>query len=412
MSDVEVRGITDDEIGAYLRSVVTAFHHGSEVPDEAIEFSRWYMTDLSRRLGAFVDGEVCGTAGSFATELTVPGGLTVPMAAVTQVTVLPTHRRRGLLREMMNVQLHDAVSRREIVAMLIAAEWPIYGRFGYGMAIEAAATIVDTRTAVFRDGATSHGSIEVVDLATLRELAPAAFDRHRVMTPGAITRGPIAWDMLTDVRPRPGETPSKNRARVVHRDSAGEVDGYAVYDSGDEWVHNRPSVKLDVVELIAATDEAYLDLWRYLCAIDWVSEIRAHVRAVDEDLRPLFVDGRVARQADRSDHLWVRLLDVPAALAARRYEVPVALVLDVHDDFFGGGRYRLEGNADAAICVPTEQAADVALNVDVLGAAYLGGSPLGPYAVAGRIDELTPGAVAALDRGMRTAKSPWGTTGF
>ena len=145
MSDIEVRAINDAEIADYLRCVGTAFHMGSEVTDERVEFSRTYMNDLSRRFGAFVDGRLCGTTGSFGAELTVPGGRTVPMAAVTQVTVMPTHRRQGLLREMMHTQLRDAVARGEIVAMLIAAEWPIYGRFGYGMAVEAAATVVDAQ---------------------------------------------------------------------------------------------------------------------------------------------------------------------------------------------------------------------------------------------------------------------------
>jgi predicted acetyltransferase len=164
--------------------------------------------------------------------------------------------------------------------------------------------------------------------------------------------------------------------------------------------------------MITTNDDAEVDLWRYLCAIDWVSEIQAHSRAVDEDVRQLFVDGRVARQAHRSDRMWVRLIDVPAALAARRYEVPLSLVLDVRDDFFGDGRYRVEGDHGSATCVPTDDPADVALDVEVLGAAYLGGSPLHPYVAAGRIEELTPGAVAALDRGMRTARAPWATTGF
>jgi predicted acetyltransferase len=334
------------------------------------------------------------------------------LAAVTQVTVLPTHRRQGLLREMMQVQMDDAVARGEIVAMLVAAEWPIYGRFGYGMAVEAAATIVDARAAVFRDVVAPRGSLEVVDLPSLRALAPDAFDRHRVTTPGAISRPPLMWDLLTGVLVRPGEDPPKHRSRVVHRDIAGVVDGYAVYESGDTWIHNRPSVRLDVLELITATDEAYTDLWRFLCEIDWVSEIRGHVRAVDEDLRPLFVDGRVARQEDRSDHMWVRLLDVPAALAARRYEVPVSIVLDVRDEILGDGRFRLHGDAEDATCTRTDEPADVALDVDVLGAAYLGGSPLRPHVIAGLIDEFTPGAIAALDRSLRTARAPWATTGF
>ena len=411
MSDIEVRAIRDEDIPAWVRCVGTAFHAGSDVSDERVEFTRSIMTDLTRRTAAFVDGLLCGTAGSFAEELTVPGGATVPMAAVTQVTVLPTHRRRGLLREMMQAQLSDIRRRGELVAMLIAAEWPIYGRYGYGHAIEAASTIVDAKAAVFRQPALT-GSVEIVDMPTLRALAPPVFDRHRLVTPGAITRGDLMWDVRTGVMPRPHEPEPKGRVRIVHRAAGGAVDGYAVYDTQEEWVHNRPQVKLSVLELIAATDDAYVDLWRFLCAIDWVTEINAHVRAVDEDLRHLFEDGRVARQADRSDHMWVRLLDVPGALSARRYEVPVSIVLDVRDDVFGDGRYRLEGDASSATCVPTDETADVALGVDVLGAAYLGGAPLAPYAVAGRIDELTPGSVARLERGLRTARAPWATTGF
>ena len=411
MSDVEVRPIRDDEIAAHVRCVSTAFHSGTDVSDERVEFSRSIMNDLSRRFAAFVGGELCGTAGSFVEQLTVPGGTTVPMAAVTQVTVLPTHRRRGLLREMMQAQLADSRQRGELVAMLIAAEWPIYGRYGYGMAIEAAGTVVDAATAEFRDPV-MRGMVEIVDLPTLRRLAPAVFDTHRLRTPGAITRGDLMWDIRTGVIARPHEDPPKNRARVVHRDAAGTVDGYVVYETTEEWVHNRPQIKASVLELITATDEAYVDLWRYLCAIDWVTEVTAHVRAVDEDLRQLFVNGRVARQTDRSDHMWVRLLDVPGALAARRYEVPVSIVLDVRDDLFGDGRYRLEGDATGASCTATDEPADVALEIDVLGAAYLGGAPLTPYVIAGRVDERSPGAVARLDRGMRTARAPWATTGF
>jgi predicted acetyltransferase len=153
--------------------------------------------------------------------------------------------------------------------------------------------------------------------------------------------------------------------------------------------------------------------WRYLCAVDWVAEVRAGVRPVDEDLRPQFVNGRVAWQEDRSDHMWVRLLDVPAALEGRRYEVPVQVVLDVHDPYLErSGRFLLDGGPDGATCGRTDQEPDLSLGIDVLGAAYLGGARLEPYAVAGRIDESTPGAVAALDRGMRTSRAPWATTSF
>jgi predicted acetyltransferase len=411
MSDVVVRAITDDEVRDYLRCVGAGFHMGVDVTDERIEFSRHFMTDLSRRFGAFVDGVLCGTTGSFGSELTVPGGSTVAMGGVTQVTVMPTHRRRGLLREMMDTQLRDSMARAEPVTMLVAAEWPIYGRFGYGMAIEAAATIIDASTAVFVDP-TMRGTVEVVDTQSFREATPVAFDRHRLTCPGSIKREPALWDLIAGIITHPTDKPPKGRMFVVHRSEEGDVDGLAIYEPTDDWVHNQPKVKLNVHELIAVNDVAFTDLLKYLCAIDWVTEVHLHVRGVDEDVRHLFVNGRVARQADRSDHMWVRLLDVPAALAARRYETPVSIVLDVRDDFVGDGRFRLEGDAGGATCMPTTDAAEVAVGVDVLGAAYLGGSSLMPYVMAGRVDEIAPGSVATLDRAMHSAKSPWAPTSF
>jgi predicted acetyltransferase len=412
MSDIDVRAIRDEELTDYLRCLGIAFHFNAEVTESRLESARTHFGDLSRRLGAFVAGSLCGTAGSTPAQLTVPGERTVPCAAVTQVTVLPTHRRRGLLAAMMKPQLQDAIDRGELAAMLIAAEWPIYGRYGYGMATEAAATIVDADAAVFRDPGLE-GSVELVDPATLTELAPEPFDRHRITSPGSIDRTAKSWPVHTGLTPREGMEPPKNRCRVVHRDPSGTVDGYAVYDPSDRWEHNRPRVQLGVSEFIAATPSSWRDLWRYLCAVDWVAEVRANVRAVDEDLRPLLANGRTAWQADRSDHMWVRLLDVPAALAARRYEVPVAVVLDVHDPYLErGGRFVLDGGPDGASCTPTDREPDVSVGIDVLGAAYLGGSPLEPYVLAGRIDEQTDGAVAALDHGLRTSRAPWATTTF
>jgi len=409
MSDIEVRALRgDDELRDYLRCMGIAFHLNTEVSERRFEFARDHWDDPSRRLGAFVAGSLAGTAGSFATQLTVPGGETVACAAVTQVTVLPTHRRRGLLTAMMRTQLDDAITRGEPVAMLLAAEWPIYGRFGYGMAVEAAASIVDAAAARFRDPAVE-GTIEIADRATLRDIAPRVFDRHRRMTPGAIARAPVRWDVLTGLEVIDGREPPKTRVMILRRTPGGEVDGYAVYDTTEEWVHNRPRVRVDVRELITVSDGATRDLWRYLCGIDWVTDVEAHVRAVDEDLRPLFVDGRVFRQAERSDHMWVRILDVPAALGARRYTVEPSLVLDVRDPFLDrGGRFRLAGRT----CTPSGEPPDLSMDIDVLGATYLGGVPLRSYLLAGRVVEHTPGAVDAFDLSFRTARAPWATTDF
>ena len=411
MTDHTVRLITDDESADYLRCMGTGFHFGRDVTDERLEFFHSHFLD-TLHYGAFVDGSLSGTTGAFMTELTVPGGATVPCSAVTQVTVLPTHRRRGLLTEMMSVHVADAVDAGAVAAMLVAAEWPIYGRFGCGMAVEAAGTVLDARTARFVDPVPS-GSVELVDAAMLRAEAPAVFDRHRLTSPGAITRSDDAWDVLTSILPRPGDDPPKKRVRALHRNAMGEVDGYAVYDPEERWEHNRPFVTLTVHELLTNDEAAYRDLWLFLSQVDWVSDVKAIVRAVDEPLSHLLVDGRAARQIDRSDHLWVRLLDVPAALAARTYAGPVSLVLEV-DDAFGaaGGRFALEGDVDGATCTRTDADPDVTLGLDVLGATYLGGTRLWPFALAGRAHERTPGALTALDRALQTTRAPWGTTGF
>jgi predicted acetyltransferase len=413
MSDIEVRGIKDDEIVDYLRCMGTAFLFSPTVSDEQLAHGRVHLGDLSRRLGAFVAGALCGTAGSFATQVTVPGDRTVECAAVTQVTVLPTHRRRGLLGSMMRTQLQDAIDRGEVAAMLIAAEWPIYGRFGYGMAAEAAGTELDASMAEFRQSP-SDGSVELVDATTLLEHAPGVFDRHRLTSPGSITRSDLRWRELTDVEPSPWSKSPPNRMRALHRDTAGEVDGYVVYDPTEKWSHNRPRVELQVVELMGANPNAWLDLWRYLAAVDWVSEVRAGVRPVDEDLRPHLADGRATRQADRSDHMWVRLLDVRRALESRAYEVPGRTVLEVHDPYLDrGGRFELDAGPDGATCAPTDRSPDVSVDIDVLGGAYLGGgSSLRGYALAGRIEEHSFGALAALERTMRTSRAPWATTNF
>jgi predicted acetyltransferase len=409
---MKVRSITDAELPAYLQSVGTGFLFETEPSEASVEFWRTvYGGEFERRLGAFVDGGLRGTTGSFGAELTVPGGATIPMGAVTQVTVLPTHRRRGLLTAMMRTQLEDSIARGEIAAMLIAAEWPIYGRFGYGMAVEAAGTVIDARNAAFTTPIDAN--VELVGKEAIRDIVPAVFDAHRVTSPGAIDRPPVWWDMFSGRLERPNDGHPKNRTYIVHRDQRGKPDGYAVYDTNENWQHNRPEVTLSIRELIHASPAAYRNLWRFLCEIDWITEVRGHVRPVDEDLRPLLVDGRVTRQVDRNDHMWVRLLDVPAAMSARAYEAEASVVIEVTDPFLDrGGRFKLDVGPDGASCKPARRSPDLSLGVDVLGATYLGGSSLRMYELAGRVEEHRRGTLARLDRALRTARAPWATTSF
>jgi predicted acetyltransferase len=399
-----------------LRCIRTAFFDPAPIDETALVFwQEWWGHDLTRRLAGVVDGTIAGTAGAFATELTVPGGSTIPLCAVTAVTVLPTHRRRGILRQLMQEQLADAVDRGETAAMLIAAEWPIYGRYGYGMAIEAAQTTLDARTARFlpAPGRDPAGEIELVEPSALKELAPPVFDVHRAQVAGPISRGPMTWDLLLGLRVRPGQDPPKGRVAVVHRAPDGTVDGYALYHAKDTWQDNTPRVEIVVDELITTDPRAYRELWVYLASIDWVTTVKAGVRPIDEPLRLLLEDGRAAVQRDRSDHMWVRILDIRRALEARRYETPVALVVEVHDQQLGlGGRFELDAGPDGATATPTARDADIALEIDALGGAYLGNTPLWWFAQAGKVEERTPGALVRLDAALRTTHAPWCTTNF
>ncbi len=253
MPGITVRSIEEAELPDYLRCIMTAFFGGDRTIDaDALPFWTERMGDLTRRHAGFVGPQLAGTAGAFATELTVPGGATIALAAVTGVTVLPTHRRQGLLREMMTAQLADCLDRGEVAAMLIAAEWPIYGRYGYGMATEASSTVLDARAARFSapvDRA-DPGTLELVDPADLRAMAPAVFDEHRRSVAGPIDRLDLTWDLTLGLRSRPRDPhPIGGRVGVVHRTAAGAVDGYALYRASEEWVDNRPDgVKIEVDE--------------------------------------------------------------------------------------------------------------------------------------------------------------------
>jgi len=401
---VTVRTIHREEMQIYLQGLRTAFLVGREADEE---LATWFCehVDLDRTWAAFDDDVQCGTTRSFATDLTVPGGGSVPMAAVTQVTVLPTHRRRGHLTEMMNALLLDARDRGEPVAGLIASEWPIYGRFGYGPATEWATLRVDSRLARFVAEPT--GSLELVDRSTIRKLAPEPFDRHRGATPGAISRDELWWDILAGVDPRPGEPPSTKEVRVVHRDDHGEVDGYAVYEPVDRWEDGVSRSRVEVREMITTTPDGYRDLWRFLCDIDLAVEVHAWPRPIDESLSLHLADGRALRWRERSDHLWVLVLDVVRALEARTYRREDCLVLDVD-----GRRFALDGGPEGATCKPSTEDADLVLPVASLGAAYLGGTRFHALAAAGRAQEEHSGALARADAMFGIDTAPFLSTNF
>jgi predicted acetyltransferase len=407
MADPLVRTITDDELGALLNVVRTAFVD-APATDEQIELFRPHA-DIDRAHAAFDDeGRLCGAARAFGTTLTVPGGAAVPTGAVTTVGVLPTHTRRGHLTRLMRAQLADIADRDEPLAALVAAEYPIYSRYGYGPATEAVTLRLDSTTARWRDEPA--GTVEIVDGETWAKIVDELYDRVRAAQPGHIAWPAWRWRMQAGVEPSSWGDDTKRRGatKVVWRDQAGDAQAATAYTVDGNWERNRPAGTLTADILVAASGTAEIGLLRYLASVDWAGRVDVWLRPLDEVAPLALVDGRAAHLADRSDHVWVRVLDVPAALAARTYRSEGSLVIDVDDPMgFAAGRFRLDAGPDGATVAPTADDADLAVSASALGAAYLGGTGWARLAAAGWVDERRPGAVADADRLFATAHTPW-----
>ncbi len=308
---VEVRTITEDELEAWGRSMARGFMHVSPAEGDH-EFRRGH-TDLDRAWAAFDGTSVVGTLRSFPTPLTLPGGASVTSAALTAVTVTATHRRQGLLTRMITGDLDSSVDKGEPVGILIAAEFPIYGRFGYGSAADHNILKLDvSRTRWVRE---AEGTVELVDEATARKEAPAVYERFRAQQPGAIGRDDRWWDIAFRIVKFPS-FPIAEKFWALCRDRRGKVVGYASYTIDDHWVQRRPENTVTVGEIMGVDDEATLRLWQYLAQIDWVRTVSANDRSVDDPIAWQLVDGRAVRAHERTDFLWVRPLDVPALLSS------------------------------------------------------------------------------------------------
>jgi predicted acetyltransferase len=404
---IDVRTVTEAEFPAWVKAMREGF---LTRPVEG-EAERWLETTaLTRTWGAFDGERVVGTLRSWACELTMPGGAFVTTSALTNVTVSPTHRRQGLLTRMIEPELHDAAERGELAGILIAAEYPIYGRFGYGPAAPKATLTIDASAARFPGP--RRGSMELIDLATLRKEGPPLYERVRRVQAGTITRKEHWWDAVCQTRPLPDDKPFKGYI-ALSRDDDGQTDGYVRYTVDDQWQDFRPNVTLDVHELLAVTPAAEERLWRYLCEIDWVKTVKAADRSTRE-LVPWFVaDARVVQESVRVDFLWLRPFDVSGLLAARPYLTSGRIVLDVVDPLgYAAGRIALEGGPDGATASTTTASPGLTLDAGTLGAVVLGGPTVREMAEAGRIDVHDDQALTVADTMFRTADPPWCTTWF
>ena len=407
--DFELRPVTRDELPAFTRTDLAAF--GERPADPARLELDWTSLELDRTLAAFDGDEIVGTGRLFSFELTMPGGRLLPAAAVSWIAVLPTHRRRGILSAIKQVQLDDAAERGESLAMLYASEGGIYGRFGYGIATSSMSVTVDTRHSRFRR-AVPDGRVRLVEEDEARKLLPEIFDRVRRLQPGAVQRVDAWWP---DQFFWPESDERGTRFYCLYESPDGGLDGYAAYRVEMHW-DNGAQGTVHVRDLVTATPEARAVLWRFLLDVDLTEKLSAWVVPLDEPLRWLLAESRRMRVTRLGESLWVRVLDAPAALVARTYAAPGRVVFDVVDEFRpdGGaaGRFELDAGPDGAEARRSTAEADLVLGVAELGGILLGGTRASTLAQAGLIEERTPGALALTDAMFAVEPLPFSMTDF
>jgi predicted acetyltransferase len=400
-----IRPITEDEYDAF--EAVTDHAFVLPPPSGAQRAHEMARLEFGRCIAAFDGEHPVGTATAFSFQMGVPGGL-VPTAGVSWVSVLPTYRRRGIMGSLMRSQLRDIRERNEPLAALLPTEAPLYGRYGYGEATRHASFTIRRGEGALAAEAPVDPAIRLRIAApsdVRRELAKV-YDLVHQSRPGLITRSDIWWDRVTR-EPGSRYTPL---SCLLAEDDAGPR-GYALYAGDNRWTDEDglPDCTLTIRELVAADPAVGAALWADLLSRDLVTEVRAPRRPADDPLQFQLADSRRVR-VRVTDGLWVRLVDLPVALAARRYSCPLDVIIEVRDDLLpeNAGRWHVyAADSSSATCERTDGAADVTLGVRELGAAYLGGTRLGSLAEAGLVTEHRPGSLTGLSAAMSWDPSPW-----
>ncbi|HET9875103.1 MAG TPA: enhanced intracellular survival protein Eis [Mycobacterium sp.] len=381
-----VRTATDADWPAIAVLAATGF--GWSVESES--FTAWRaLQPADAGVVACDGGDVIGNALYLDLQLTVPGGTVLPAAGVSLVVVAPTHRRRGILRAMYQ-ELHRRIADSGYpVAGLTASQGGIYGRFGYGPATIEDELTIDRRFARFHADAPDPGGVRLVRPVEHRDELAAIYRRWRQRTPGGLARPLPLWDDLLADRhhTRRGGT---EWFGLLH------PDGYVLYR-----VHGDPKV-VRIGEFRAASADAHVALWRALLGLDLMTTVIVGTHP-DDPLPYLLTDARLARTSGRKDDLWLRIMDVPAALQARGYQAELRTVLQVYDGFRSdGGRFALEIRDGHARCVQTDAPADIEMDLDVLGSLYLGAHRASALANAHRLRCKDSELVQRLDAAFAT----------
>jgi predicted acetyltransferase len=405
-----VRPISAEEYPAFTAVLGEAFLE--PWPPEAAAVERGVL-ELDRTIAAVDGTEIVGTATSYSFAVTVPGA-SARAAGISEVSVRPSYRRRGILTAMMRHQLSDARHRAEAIAILFASESGIYARYGFGLASWYLRLQIARGHGALRTGAAlgqaESPSLRAVQPGQAREQLAQVYATALPGRPGMLARDDRWWEAMLADPPalRDGMSPLRG---LLAEDASGPV-GYALYRTKPLWQDGVAAGTLRLRELVATGPAASAALWSDLLDRDLVGEVVAPGRPIDDPLLAILADTRRAH-ASMTDALWVRLVDLPAALCQRRYSTGIDVVLDVIDPDFpdNAGRWHLHSGEPSdggeAICERTSRPADILLTVQAAGAAYLGGASFGQLAGAGHVQELTPGAAGRLAAAMSFDPAPW-----
>ena len=402
--DFDLRPIVEAEWDEFARATFLGFHE--EVQADEVDVWR-RLVHLDRTLAVFDGDRIVATAESMPWTMTVPYATPVRCAAVSSVTVTPTHRRQGLLRSMMLRMLHDLHSAGEPLAALFASEGAIYPRFGYGIAATHFDVTVDRDHSALRREVAVAGQVSYVELPEAVERLPAIYAAATGRRPGAMQRREAQWHARVVFDPGRNRGGYGPRQAVIARER-----GYALFRLKHGREGNAPQGVVKVEELLAVDADAEAILWSFLLGIDLMGRVEATNRPADDPLRYLLVDpAREVRSF--AENFYVRIVDVPSALTSRGYEVTDNLVVEVTDPLcpWNNNTWRLD-TEDVPSCVATDAAPDIRLHVTELGSVFLGGVRFTALADAGLIAERTEGGLARADRLFAGPRPPWNPTPF
>lgn len=416
----DVSGQPDSRTAKYFASTSVGFHDSRSTDDSLKKRAERAIADdrvltavyADREFELAIDADVpVATFAWFEKLVNVGGGRLVPGHLITWVTVRPTHRRRGLLRSLMTTDLAEAKAAGYPFAALTATEGGIYSRFGFGVATWSHAIEVDTSPG-FSMLQEPDRRVEMCNPEVLRELAPIIYGKFMRTSPGAMERQQTYIERSTGaLNVETGDEDRGVRA-ALHFDENGEPDGYVAYKFAG-WSQTPPTIKL--IDFVASSDEAYASLWSFMAAIDLSTRVTFGESSEDSPLPWLLTDSRRVKTVGTEDAIWLRILDVVAALEARPWYVAGSLVIDIDDPLgLTGGKFRVTSDGENAVVEKASDntPADLGLGIAELGSLYFGGADPMILVRAGRIEEYKPGSALKASAMFSLERLPYSPNGF